>query len=260
MWLFTDRRLRRLAAVVLVALVGAGMSWAWSREDDRKDLKTLVDEAKQRAAQQPVTVKPGTFSDPARVEAAAAAARARGEQELERRARDIERQASAPNDALTPDKESQPSGRSSKKALPGRVVVALSSSMPETMLREYMRQLHQVPEGIAVLRGFVGGARTVAPTGKWVEAIRRKQVGCRECAHFEVEVVVDPLIYRMLDIQKVPAVVYLPGVQDLRHCDAESVSTAAVAYGATSIHAALVQLTRNGVAVPGEVLKRFGGG
>jgi len=78
--------------------------------------------------------------------------------------------------------------------------------------------------------------------------------------HYQVEVVVDPLIYRMLDIQKVPAVAYLHGVQDLRHCDAQVLETATVVYGAASIGSALKRLKRDGVPVPGEILAKFGGG
>lgn len=256
MW--CSKRWRQVAscAALLVTLIGLSLSWARGSEDGKEDLQVIVDEAKRRAAEHPVNVTPGKFADQKRVEAAAATGRARGSEELERRAKAVQERDRAGED---PSQSPAATAKGSKDQVSGRVVVALSSSMPEAMLREYMRQLHDIPEAVVVLRGFVGGARTVAPTGRWVESIRRRQASCRECAHYQVEILVDPLVYRMLDIKQVPAVAYLPGIRDLRHCDAEVLSTSTVVYGAVSIGAALKSLKHDGVSVPSEVLAKFGG-
>jgi len=119
-----------------------------------------------------------------------------------------------------------------------------------------MRQLAGVPGAVVVLRGFVGGARTVAPTGKWIEEVRRVDLTCQRCEHYNVEVVVDPLIYRALKIEQVPAVAYAPGVTDLSHCDGKELPVKSIAYGATSVEAAVRSLVADGVSVPSTVFER----
>ncbi|MGH8459347.1 MAG: hypothetical protein ACRESV_08350, partial [Nevskiales bacterium] len=53
------------------------------------------------------------------------------------------------------------------------------------------------------------------------------------------------------------AVAWLPGVQDIKHCDQENYQAAVVVYGASSVEAALREINRNGGVVPPAVLKRF---
>jgi type-F conjugative transfer system pilin assembly protein TrbC len=141
----------------------------------------------------------------------------------------------------------------------GRVVVALSSSMPEAMLTSYMQQLDRRPESLVVLRGFVGGAHKVKPTGLLMEKIRRKVAGDPQRGHYRVETVVDPLFFEQLGIDKVPAVAYLEGVQSLAHCNQEDYSKATVIYGAGSIEAALKEARKAGAAVPDRVIAQYRG-
>lgn len=146
---------------------------------------------------------------------------------------------------------------SALKPLEGRVVVALSSSMPEGMLRDYMAQLDGNREGVAVFRGFVGGATKVTPTVQLIEKARRRNAERREDGYRTVETVVDPLVFRQLGIDRVPAVAYLPGVQDLRHCDQEQLEKVIVVYGAGSIATALKTIRRRGGEVPDSILAKF---
>ena len=207
-----------------------------------------------------VTVPPTTETDSARAQALAEMAQRRAREEMARQTAAREARADARTDEQDPASKSRSQPKSATTApMAGRVVLALSSSMPEPMLREYLRQVSGIPEVIVILRGFIGGARTVAPTGVWVERLRRKDVGCRDCGHFAVEIVVDPLAYRMLGLEQVPAVAFIPGVQDLRHCDAEVLRTSAVAYGAVSVNAALRRLRAEGVAIPATVIQKFRG-
>lgn len=143
--------------------------------------------------------------------------------------------------------------------LAGRVVVALSSSMPEAMLTTYMQQLDRRRESLVVLRGFVGGAHQARPTGLLMERIRRKVAGDQKSGHYLVETVVDPLFFRQLGIEQVPAVVYLDKVQSLAHCDQEDYSKATVVYGAVSVEAALKEARKAGAAVPDSVIAQYRG-
>jgi len=143
--------------------------------------------------------------------------------------------------------------------VPGLVVLAVSSSMPLEMLRDYMAQLDRVPGAVVVLRGFVGGATKIQPSGKWVEQVLRVDPGCLKCAHRRVRVEVDPLVFRSLDIKQVPAVTYLAGVQELQHCEKEQFQSASVVYGAVSVEAALREVVKGGVPVPPQVLAQYRG-
>jgi hypothetical protein len=225
--------------------------------------RELTEMAKQRAAEaaeRAAAVKPGQAVDQKRIEDLARQGRERGRAEFERRAAaERQRHQAAVNAAREKGEIPKEKKEGERPPVSGRLVVAISSSMPDEMVREYMRQLDRVPEAIVVLRGFVGGAKKVAPTGVWIERVRRQRADCRECAHYLVEVVVDPLAYEMLGIAKVPAVTFLPGVQDLRHCDADALESTSVAYGATSVSAALKAIQAKNVQVPEELIRRLGG-
>jgi type-F conjugative transfer system pilin assembly protein TrbC len=136
------------------------------------------------------------------------------------------------------------------------VVVAISSSMPDSMLTTYLQQLDGRPESLVVLRGFVGGARRVKPTGQFIERIRRKSSGPKG-PHYAVETVVDPMLFQQLGIDEVPAVAWLAGVQDLSHCNDEDYSKAIVIFGAASVESALREARKVGASVPDAVLARY---
>jgi type-F conjugative transfer system pilin assembly protein TrbC len=252
----STERLRRILTVTLLAAAPLLLLAA-------EDPATLAERARENAAKVTVDVTPARMEDVSRAKRVGEAAVERTRQEVarqaaERRARtevavtisEQGLQVKAPVDAAAQ--------ADNKPLLAGRLVVAISSSMPEQMVREYARQLDGVPEAILVLRGFVGGARTTKPTVEWIERSLRKNPGDMLGLHYRVEVVVDPLAFRMLGISQVPAVTFLPGAQDLRHCDAELLSTARVAYGAVSIGGALKALAP-AVSVPAHLAKRFGG-
>lgn len=218
----------------------------------------MVKDAQERAKSVEIKAEPKKWEDEARVERAAEAANQQGRKALE--AMLAKRAAPAQS---TPVGEAKAGEAAKDKTrppkVPGRLVVALSSSMPEVQLREYFRQLENVPEAIVVLRGFIGGARTVQPTGQWIERIRRTKPDCVECTHYSVETVVDPLTYRNLKITRVPAFSYLPNVESLSHCDEDDWGNADVVYGATTVRAALEALARSDSRVPKELIRRLGG-
>jgi len=222
------------------------------------DPQTLAEQARERAAANPVQVRPAPYFDLEPVRALSREAIERGKAAMEEEAKALQHPASTPTQVSRGQRSKSDAPAPGAAPLLGRVVVALSSSMPEAMLREYLRQLDGIPESIVILRGFIGGARTVAPTGLWVETVRRREADCLRCPHRAVEIVVDPLTYRLLQIDTVPAVAYLPGVQALKHCDAAELQGSSVVYGATSIESALRRLAQEGVAVPAQLIERFG--
>ena len=254
MSLSTDR-LRLGAGAILLALT--------SLLPAAEDPATLTERARRNAAQVKIDIAPAQFEDRELAQRAGEAATARTQAEVtrqaaERRARTEVKvgiseqglQVRIPPDAAAAEAERPP--------LAGRLVVAISSSMPEVMVREYARQLDGVPEAIMVLRGFIGGAHAVKPTVAWIERALRKHPGDPEGPHYRVEVVVDPIAFRMLDIRQVPAVTFLAGVQDLRHCDAQILSTARIAYGAVSLGGALKALAP-AISIPVALRQRLRG-
>lgn len=248
--------MRKIASVCLIAVISAP-TWLSAATDP----KALAEAAKARAAEASVNVPKSTApADPVRVQKLADEARARGRAELERLVAERSAQEQGSRAATDPAPHtSRGEGAGRRVVTKGRVIVALSSSMPTEMVREYMRQAHGVGEVIIVLRGFVGGARAVGPTGVWLEEVMRKQPSCRECPHYLARVVVDPLVYRNLNITRVPAIAYVPEIEELQHCDGEALQSAGMVYGAVPISAALAQLARNGVAVPAALLKTLAG-
>lgn len=251
---------RRSALFAGLGSVSLILAFASFGNDAGERGRALAKQAQERAAEVKAEIKlqpNSTAVDQASVEALAAKGRERGKQTLE---------ALREKGYLGLAPDGSPLVEATKKQneafanpVSGRVVVALSSSMPDAMLRTYIQQLAGKRESIIVLRGFVGGAHKVEPTTKFMESALRVDPLRRDKGHFNVETVVDPLIYAQLGIDKVPAVAYLPGVQELAHCDDEDYSKAVVIFGATSIEAALKKAKKEGAAVPASVLARYRG-
>jgi hypothetical protein len=251
----SDRLVR--AAALAAALLAAAAAWA------AEDPARLAEKARDAARQVQIDLTPASAVDRERVARIAVSGAERGRVELERQAAErrartevsitiseegLQVKAQLPYTAAAPE----------KPPLAGRLVVAISASMPEGMVREYARQLDGVPEAILVLRGFIGGARSVTPTVEWIERALRRHPADPHGGHYRVEVVVDPLAYQMLGITQVPAITFLPGVQDLRHCDAETLAAARLAYGAVSVRGALDAL-RSVITLPASLRQQLGG-
>lgn len=244
---------RLLLAVLAATSIGAVLADP-PGDAAKPDVPALAQEALERSRAQPVQPKIGTYDEAQRghVRDVADGARQRARAALDELA---VRSPFTPK----PDTAADAAGLPKPKApLAGRVVVALSSSMPDQMWRDYMAQLDGHPEAIVVLRGFVGGARTVTPTGALIERVRRNEPAEPRGRHRVVDVVVDPLLYRSLGIDRVPAVVWLPGVNDISHCEDRVFEAAVTVYGAVSVGYALEQIDRNGGSVPTAVLQAFG--
>lgn len=231
-------KLAKLAFVIISVILSQGVT--------ASDMKDAVDAGKRRAAEYKLDLKIPEFEDMERVKKLAEVGQERGRAAFEKFSR--ENHADQMGDNETGEK---------RESLGGLLIVALSSSMPVETVRDYMVQLEAVPEAIVVLRGFVGGAKKVADTGRWLEEVKRKNPTCRECEHYGAKTVVDPILFKELGIKQVPAIAFIPNVKELSHCDGEDFKAAFIATGVAPIGFVLDELERNGANVPNEMKKRF---
>lgn len=113
-------------------------------------------------------------------------------------------------------KDMQPMG---KLAGSERVYIFVSSSMPMQTVRNYAASVARLgePRIVMVLRGFVDGMNRIQPTIRFVADALKRDPFCspaeKECEMLPANLVVDPLLYRRFDIQRVPAVVFARGVK-----------------------------------------------
>lgn len=104
-------------------------------------------------------------------------------------------------------------------------VLFVSSSMPVTTLRTYAGQLERVG-GVLAFRGMPGGLTKVAPMAKLSAEILRHDPGCEgpACAMRNVQLIVDPIIFRQHGIGRVPALAMIPGDPTAPYCEREEES------------------------------------
>ena len=99
-----------------------------------------------------------------------------------------------------------------------RVYLFVSSSMPLQTMRNYAASVSRMrePRIMMVMRGFVGGMTKIQPTIDFVGGVLKEDPSCsfaeRECRMRPVNLVVDPLLFRRYGIDRVPAVVFVRGL------------------------------------------------
>lgn len=99
----------------------------------------------------------------------------------------------------------------------------VSSSVPLTTLRNYAAMIDRARTGqvTMVLRGFVGGMKTIRPTMEFIGEILKKDPACdftkdnypakgHKCDSYQVNIEIDPLLFQRFAIDEVPALAYLP--------------------------------------------------
>lgn len=98
-----------------------------------------------------------------------------------------------------------------------RIYLFISSSIPETTLKNYLRDLDRLrdPNIIVVMRGFIGGAKYMLPTTQWIEGLLNKQTTCSQqnCPRYQAEIIIDPMLFTQYGIDSVPAMVYTAGLR-----------------------------------------------
>jgi hypothetical protein len=99
-------------------------------------------------------------------------------------------------------------------------VLFVSSSMPITTLRTYAVQLEKA-RGVMAFRGMPGGLTHVAPMAKLSAEILRIDPGCEgpACAMRNVQLIVDPIVFRQHGVLRVPALAMIPGDPTQPYCE-----------------------------------------
>jgi type-F conjugative transfer system pilin assembly protein TrbC len=128
-------------------------------------------------------------------------------------------------------------------------VLFVSSSMPTATLRTYAAQLEKA-RGVMAFRGMPGGMTKVAPMAKLTAETLRLDPGCEgpACVMRDVQVIVDPLVFRQHGVTRVPALAMIPGDPALPYCEREDESPRAahVVYGDAALSGLLEEIARLG--------------
>ncbi|WP_353051183.1 type-F conjugative transfer system pilin assembly protein TrbC [Sphingobium sp. V4] len=97
-----------------------------------------------------------------------------------------------------------------------------SSSMPLQTLRNYAGQLELVG-GVIAFRGVPGGMSKIGPMAKLTAQILRVDPGCEgpACTMRNVQLIVDPILFRQHGVSQVPAFAMVPGNPTLPYCERE---------------------------------------
>ncbi|MDF0491149.1 type-F conjugative transfer system pilin assembly protein TrbC [Sphingomonas sp. H39-1-10] len=128
-------------------------------------------------------------------------------------------------------------------------VLMVSSSMPVAVLRTYAAQLEKAG-GVLAFRGMPGGMTKVAPMARLAAQILRIDPGCDgpACAMRDVQVIVDPILFRQHAVARVPALAMIPGDPTQPYCEREESSprSAHVVYGDSALSGLLDEYARLG--------------
>lgn len=123
----------------------------------------------------------------------------------------------APIDAAKPK-----NGRAAPSARNWVPMLFASSSMPLQTLRNFAAQLETVG-GVIAFRGVPGGMSKIGPMAKLTAQILRVSPGCEgpACTMRDVQLIVDPIIFRQHGVAQVPAFAMVPGDPTLPYCERE---------------------------------------
>lgn len=101
-----------------------------------------------------------------------------------------------------------------------RLVIFVSSSMPITTLRNYARDLDDI-NGLMVMRGMIGGMKTMGPTLSHIAKVLRVDPNCTggNCAMRTTNFVIDPVLFRENGISQVPAAVFIEDMPLEPYCE-----------------------------------------
>jgi hypothetical protein len=128
-------------------------------------------------------------------------------------------------------------------------VLFVSSSIPVPILRTYAAQLERVG-GVLAFRGMPGGLSKVGPMAKLSAEILRIDPGCNgpACAMRNVQLIVDPLVFRQHGVARVPALAMIPGDPTQPYCewDDDSPRATHLIYGDAALSGLLEEYARLG--------------
>jgi type-F conjugative transfer system pilin assembly protein TrbC len=183
------------------------------------------------------------------MDARARAAQARGEASL---AAERERQAKALRQALGLEPTEE---QALAKAMPAATakgwvpVLFVSSSVPIPTLRNYAVELEKV-HGVMAFRGVPGGLHKMGPMARLTAQILRLDPGCEgpDCVMRNVQLIIDPIVFRQHGITQVPALAMVPGDPTQAYCerDDESPRATHVVYGDSALSGMFEEYARLG--------------
>lgn len=118
--------------------------------------------------------------------------------------------------------------------VPARAWVPLlfaSSSMPIETLRSYAGQLERVG-GVIAFRGLPGGLTKIGPMAELTARMLRVDPGCQgpACTMRNVQLVIDPILFRQHGVERVPAFAMVPGDPTQPYCEREDESAPRAAH------------------------------
>ncbi|WP_447725638.1 type-F conjugative transfer system pilin assembly protein TrbC [Sphingomonas koreensis] len=130
-------------------------------------------------------------------------------------------------------------------------VLFVSSAMPIAVLRSYAQQVERV-HGVLAFRGMPGGLRKMRPMAKLTAEILRLDPGCEgpACAMRNVQVIIDPIVFRQHGVARVPALAMMPGDPIRPYCEREESSPKAriLVHGDSALSGMLEEYARLGGA------------
>jgi len=128
-------------------------------------------------------------------------------------------------------------------------LLMVSSAMPVAVLRTYAAQLERAG-GVMAFRGMPGGMTKVAPMAKLSAEILRIDPDCNgpACAMRNVQIIVDPLVFRQHNVARVPALAMIPGDPTQPYCERDDASpvSAHVIYGDAALSGLFEEFARLG--------------
>jgi len=128
-------------------------------------------------------------------------------------------------------------------------VLFVSSSIPVPVLRSYAAQLERI-RGVMAFRGVPGGLRKLGPMARLTAQVLRIDPGCEgpACVMRDVQIIVDPLVFRQHGVARVPALAMIPGDPTQPYCEREDESPRAniVIYGDAALTGLIDEYRRLG--------------
>jgi type-F conjugative transfer system pilin assembly protein TrbC len=101
-----------------------------------------------------------------------------------------------------------------------RIYIFISSSVPIRTLRNYARDIDRIGEKniSLVMRGFVDGMGTFGPTAEFLREVLVDDPICwtedpAKCRGMNVQVSIDPMLFRAFEVEVVPAIAYERGLR-----------------------------------------------
>lgn len=149
-----------------------------------------------------------------------------------------------PDDPATPEPHPTPE---SKAWVP---LIFASFSMPIPTLRNYAAQLEKAG-GVIAFRGVPGGLKRIGPMAKLSAQILRLDPGCEgpACAMRNVQLAVDPILFRQHGVARVPAFAMVPGYPTLPYCERDEESgprASHIVYGDAALSGLIEEYARLG--------------